>query len=462
MSVILCGILCIPISASAEPSTSMMISELQTGSNISANDEFIELYNSGSDSADLSVYKLEYFASSATSFIAPFRTISLTGIAPPNSNYLVASTDYLADVADLNFAKFIAASGGNIRLVKVVDQTTTQVDLVAWGTGLMPEGVKATAPGDGKSLSRKTTLTGLQDTDNNSQDFEILTIPSPHSGVLEISQPEPDPVLPDPTLPTEPPADTPPAVENPPETNPAPENPEPVIIKNLLPIQITELLPNPASPATDDSDEFVEVYNPNEDAVDLSSYVIKTGANLSYQQSLSGIIAPKSYAVFYSRDTDLVLSNTTGKAVLYDQTGAAIFSTDPYSDAPEGQSWVLSGGIWQWTTAPTPMSENNVLVVSENNTKSTSGTAKPKAAKKATAAKVAGTKTASAKKASSPKATKAKAATTNNPAEIVEKPPLHPVILGTVGFLALLYGLYEYRADIRNQIIKLSRNRSSR
>lgn len=450
-----CLVLCVPGRVNAETSQSLMISEIQTGSSASANDEFIEIYNQSSQTIDLSTYKIEYFASNATGFLAPFRTVVLSGSLAPNSNYLLTSTEYLNDSADLHFAKFMAATGGNIRLV----QGSDQIDLVAWGTGLLPENVKAPAPGDGKSLSRKTALNGLQDTDNNAADFEVLTSPTPNSGEYVAEEPLPEPPAETPP-PTEPIVDDPSPVDNPPAEDVVLDLPVVPAPQNVLPIQITELLPNPASPATDDSDEFVEVYNPNEQSVDLSGYVIKTGANLSYQQPLSGVIEPKSFAVFYSRDTDLVLSNTTGKAVLYDNSGFSISSTDVYSDAPEGQSWALINGVWQWTTSPTPQSAN-VLIIPVAKVSSVPGTAKPKSTKKAAAAKVAGSKTATAKKASAPKASKTKAATTNNPAAIMEKPPLHPVILGVVGFLALLYGLYEYRADIRNQILKFRRNRSS-
>ena len=247
-------------SVGAEASPGIVISEIQTGSSVTANDEFIELYNNGPDSIDLSRYKIEYYASSATSFVSPFRTVALTGSIQPGAYYLLASTDYLVDKADIHFTKFIASTGGNLRLISTdaITGVVTQHDLLAWGTGTLAEGTKVQAPGDGKSASRKPAIKGLQDTDNNVNDFEVLQTPTPYKG---LPIPSVDPPITETPIVETPPAD--PTVEPPieevvpPVEQPAPEpspTPDTVATIALLPVQITELFPNPASPATDDAD----------------------------------------------------------------------------------------------------------------------------------------------------------------------------------------------------------------
>ena len=41
--------------------------------------------------------------------------------------------------------------------------------------------------------------------------------------------------------------------------------------------QISELLPNPAGTGNDATDEFIELYNPNDQPFDLSGFVLQTG-----------------------------------------------------------------------------------------------------------------------------------------------------------------------------------------
>ena len=39
-----------------------------------------------------------------------------------------------------------------------------------------------------------------------------------------------------------------------------------------IPVRITELLPNPAAPLTDENDEFIELYNDGTEAITLKDY----------------------------------------------------------------------------------------------------------------------------------------------------------------------------------------------
>lgn len=449
----------VPVQALEEPQ--VIISEVQTGSSLSANEEFIELYNQGLTPVDLSSWKVEYYPSSATSYGSPFRTISLSGVVSPGEHYLLASTDYLADAADLPFSQMMAASGGTLRLVRVdVVLGSVAKDILGWGSASLAEGTKASAPGAGKSLVRKPLSEGWQDTDNNLADFEVSTTPTPTSGP-SADVPEPPEAGP-PAAPEEIPPTSPPVEPAPPEQSPPDQIPPPVIEPQQpqQSIILTELLPNPASPATDDSDEFIELYNPGDGAMSLDGYVVKTGNNLSYQQKLDGlVITAKSYLVLYSRDTDLVLSNTAGKAVLFGPEGQVVSGSDNYESAPEGQSWVYLSGTWQWSSTPTPNTAN-ILAVPILKATTTSNALKKATAKKSSSSS---TKAATTKKAaaSAAKPKKANNAAVQSASTITEGRPLHPAVLGLAGVTAVLYGLYEYRADIRNHIRKFRRYRSS-
>lgn len=221
-------------------------------------------------------------------------------------------------------------------------------------------------------------------------------------------------------------------------------------------IQITELLPNPASPGTDENDEYVELYNTSNQAVNLTGYKVQTGNNYNYSYTLTDqTIAPNGYLILTSGGTSLTLSNSGGRARLLDPEGAVVSETDSYTEAEEGNAWTYLNGVWQWSSQPTPAATNVVItpVVVASKTK--------KASVKTTKAKTS-TKKAATAKAAKAKATKAKTASAAGDLEEVEQArKLHPGVIAGVGLLAVGYAAYEYRRDIANRYYQLKRNRGS-
>src|SRR5687768_15375184 len=272
----------LPFSSAAEPSTvsTILITEVQTGSAVSASEEFIELYNAAEQAIDVSDWQVQYFSAAATDFKSPTRTIHLSGLMLPGKYYLIASNDYLVDQANTHYSATLAKTGGHLRLVSpdpAVETAEIERDLLGWGTASFPESTAAPAPEAGQSLARKLDLAGFYvDSDNNSDDFEISNEPSPEGNPTE------EPPIPQPS--EEEPADPQPEEENPPSQidteSTAANNSNQIVPKDL--IQITELLPNPAPPATDADDEFVELYNPNDEIVDISGYKLQTGNSFSH------------------------------------------------------------------------------------------------------------------------------------------------------------------------------------
>jgi len=220
-------------------------------------------------------------------------------------------------------------------------------------------------------------------------------------------------------------------------------------------VMITELLPNPAAPQTDEENEFVELYNPGIDALDLDGYKVQTGSNYSYSFTITNqTIAADGYLVLSSGNTGLTLANSAGQARLLDSNGTTVSETDAYQNAADGLAWALSDGKWQWTSTPTPGSANAITI----------GT--PLSSSKKTASKKTTTKAA---KTTKPKVKAAKTTKTKTTATVDESDnttppvqPLHMAVLVAVGAVALLYGAYEYRHDMANLIYKLRRNRETR
>lgn len=227
--------------------------------------------------------------------------------------------------------------------------------------------------------------------------------------------------------------------------------------------QINELLPNPAEPQTDSEDEFIELYNSNDAAFDLTGFKLQTGTTTlhNYTFPVGTALLPKSFTAFSSIDTNLSLANSGGQARLLDPSGNIISQSDSYVNAPEGQSWALASGKWYWTTTPTSGGANVInqpLSVKELSVgaalAATSGTAKKASSGSASAAKTT----------AAPK-TKSSTTTNSTPSPGQPKPntsPLHPLVLAVVGVGAVGYAAYEYRNDLANRFYQFRRYRAAR
>ncbi len=214
--------------------------------------------------------------------------------------------------------------------------------------------------------------------------------------------------------------------------------------------KLSELLPDPVSPATDTADEFIELYNSNDQAFDLSGFALQIGSTTSgvrhnYVFPSGTTIGAKGFKAFYSSQTHLSLSNTGGQAWLLDPFGTAIAQSDPYSKPKGGVSWATADGKWYYTTTPTPGTANSVRVPASPAAKTASGTAKTS---QGTPVSVIGAGSG--------------VAGTSTTAAVEPTTPIHPLTLAAVVGLALLYGSYEYRHDLANKLNKLRRNRSDR
>lgn len=212
----------------------------------------------------------------------------------------------------------------------------------------------------------------------------------------------------------------------------------PAIDIGLASPQITELLPNPASPQTDADDEFIEIYNPNDSVFDLSGFTLEIGLTTKHDFTFDAgtSISAKSFKAFYSADTHLSLSNSGSQVWLLDPAGDIMSQADAYGSTKEGQSWALANGAWYWTGSPTPGAANLINGVSMSS-----------------ASKGKTTPIVSAASATFPGSAK-----TNQSQNGASTPtPLHPWTLAAVGAAALLYGGYEYRADLGNNIYRLRR-----
>ena len=163
-------------------SPNIVLSQLQLGNAASASNEFIEIYNNADSDTEITNSCL-YYASATSNLIGS----KLGCFVPENDSlhlYLpthafafgistVLSTAQPTLGSDLKFSATLSGTAGHVRLI---DSLGSEIDKVGWGTtAISPETLyTATAP-VGKVLQRKiSTVTNvLQDSDNNSIDFEL-------------------------------------------------------------------------------------------------------------------------------------------------------------------------------------------------------------------------------------------------------------------------------------------------
>lgn len=414
-------------------SSSLVISQMYPGATGMATHEFVELYNNSSQAINVTGWCVTYTSSNGST------TTNLGCLAAPDNSttlWLKAgefmtfmSTEYPSEhhaTSDVLFGGGIAATGGHIR---ILDAAKTEIDKLAWGSAVSPETTSTSAPTNGKSLQRKSLPTfGLQDTDNNADDF-IGSVPLLHvSGLYEVvtvidvcpnlqdaqaTIPEGlvidasgNCVTPSPTdvclnidgLQTEIPigfmADeqgscyqdmclniaglqvvVPDGYDQ--EAGNCIEHDECTnlagiqatlpygykisggdCVLDLLPLQLTEILPNAAG--SDTGHEYVEIFNPTDREADLGLYTLHVGIDneKTYQFPAGSVIKPGEYATFYDNAMKFTLVNTASQVSLVGNDGTMIAQTDAYANPADNNAWAFIDSVWQYTDQPTPNTTN--------------------------------------------------------------------------------------------------------
>lgn len=285
-------------------------------------DEFIEIYNRTGLDISLDGWKLSYFsAANKLGFSIPLNSNLM-----PRSYALATSTNNppVGLTGDFSFSGGMAETGGH---VAIIDNNGVEIDRLGWGSAVQPEGFIVPKVPSIRSLERCRDGTGDPiDTNNNSLDFFESDIAARGGGLYEDEVSEPE-------QPPEPPAEV-----------------------AILPLVINELLPNPIVPQTDAEDEFVELFNPNNEAVNLKNYKLKT-SSASAVVLPDASLDPGAYVVFLSKDKMVSLTNSGGTVKLLDKSDNELSSVD-YFDVEEGQSYARFSDGWKWTLEPTPNLEN--------------------------------------------------------------------------------------------------------
>lgn len=407
----------VPLSVSAA-SDGVVISEISMGSSSSATDEFIELYNNSGSDINLSDWTIYYKSSTGKTWTKK-ATIVQNAVIHAHDYYLLASTRPEADTV---LTSGMSQTGGVIEL----RSGSAVVDRVGWGTADTFEGQAASTALAGEVIFRSfdTATQQMQDTDDNFINFNI-------SGSETLKAP------------------------------PAIEVPAPDIPTSYPAISLSELFPDPATPQSDTSDEFIELYNPNSTDVDLSGWIMKDAGGASYIIK-SKIIPAQGYIAISSAESSLSLNNTGDVIYLYTPDNTLADQSADYGNAKEGLTWAVVGGAWDWTTSPTPAAANSSVYIEVDSSKPA---AVKTTTKKAAAVKKAATaKPKAAKLAASSKSQAAKKDTNDSPVSTAQSAlaNIWPWLLIALGVGTIGYGIYEYRPEIISSYHRLKNKFTSR
>lgn len=304
----------------------VVISEVQVGSSTSPTDEFVELYNPTASAIDISGWKLAKRTAAGT----PESEVDLivigdsTSIAA-ESYYLAAHTDYDGSpTEDITYSEESVSANNTVLLY---DNGLLTVDKVGMGSAADFEGTDtASSPANDKSIERKanseSTKTSMaiggddefngngEDTDDNDADFELRDLPQPQS-LSSVTEPS---ATPTPTAsPTESPTSSPTGSPSPSPTETASPTATPTDSPTATPtatpapkVVISEV----QIAGTTATDEFVELYNPNESSVDLEGWRMTrktdtgTESNLVSSFPEGTMITARGYYLISSPDYD--------------------------------------------------------------------------------------------------------------------------------------------------------------
>jgi hypothetical protein len=416
-------------------------------------------------------YQLQYFNNNDLTKATSSKILPLSGILPPQSYYMLsdgASTIcYQVTVSTVSLG--FSTTSGFAEIVQLPPQTAagnlvvpTVVDYVGWSK-------KTSGGNDTITVSPAATSVTVQTGITSASVSWMRQLPVQSSGVGSWLPVRPDPknacalqLVQSGTAPTQPianPGNQLKTGQQPPATivnlasadsdsESAPQLPTADV--GLAAPQITELLPNPVGSGNDDTDEFIELYNPNAAAFDLSGFTLQTGTTTkhSYEFPDETILPPQSFTAFYSTDTGLSLSNTSGQSDLADPFGNLLSQTEAYGTAKDGQTWSLADSKWYWTTQATPNAANIIKqpVVAKSSSKTSKSSKTTASTSNATSGTVKGATTSSS-------------GTSAPAASDTKTTPIHPLVLAAIGILAVGYGVYEYRHDIANKFYEFRRNR---
>lgn len=300
-------LLFIPSSVSA--ASDIVVNRVQTGGE-NASDEFVELANLSAQDISLSGFSLRKLKGSAADCAssALVSAAKFSGSIAAGGRFLIRHPEY-AIPADLAYSSASYSISDNTGIV-LLDGTGKQLDAVAWGDGCGGEGAPTDNPDDGETLARRTENGTPVDTDDNKNDFAIVSAPAPAPGT---------------------------------ET-----------------VRISEVFPDPDAP--EDAGEFIELHNYGDEAVELGGWTLRDGSKTGkYVFPDDTPLAPGAFLLVADTAFTFALNNEEDSVRLFNGSGGLVSET-AYEDAPSERTWNYDPdkGRYRWSKTLTPGEANRL------------------------------------------------------------------------------------------------------
>ncbi|MEA3323106.1 MAG: lamin tail domain-containing protein, partial [Patescibacteria group bacterium] len=142
------------------------------------------------------------------------------------------------------------------------------------------------------------------------------------------------------------------------EISPGTKNIDDPRTKYYQSLQLSELLPNPIG--NENTDEFIEIYNPNNTSVNLKYWTLKDASKTgSYTFTANTIIKPEAYFTLYRSEFNFALNNSDETVSLI-APNEKVMSSISYKSSRENISYNYSPITknWRWSKYLTPSKEN--------------------------------------------------------------------------------------------------------
>jgi hypothetical protein len=162
------------VADSQQSSTKILISEIQA---YPTQNRFIELYNPGNSPVNLTDWYIQRKTQTGSSFSSLVSKTYFDGKTIGAHGFFLISRESLAG-ADVVLGSLTLTESNSIQLKNTNGEV---VDKVGWGVSDSCEGSCAVQISDNQSIQRKIQNNDFIDTDNNANDFEARSCPSPKS-----------------------------------------------------------------------------------------------------------------------------------------------------------------------------------------------------------------------------------------------------------------------------------------
>jgi uncharacterized protein YdeI (BOF family) len=287
------------------PSNTIVISEFQVAGNTSA-DEWIEVYNITDSPFDLNGHRIVFRSAQGSSDV----TLALwttTTLVPPHGHYLLASTAYSGSVLpDTTFNSTLPGTAGGIAIRRGASNTGSIIDSLGYGATVSNTFVEGSRipnpPAAGQSYERKPggNAGNSTDTDDNANDFQLLTTPNPQN----TSNPPTPPVVGTSTA-----TSTATATWTSTRTHTSTSTSTATHTRTRTPFPARAVVINEVAwggTAANSNHEWIELYNTTAAAINLTNWTLSDGGDINV--TLAGTIPADGYFLL-ERTADTTVSD---------------------------------------------------------------------------------------------------------------------------------------------------------